>query len=491
MKTPFLELRNIRKCFCGIPVLVDINLSLYAGQTHGLLGCNGAGKSTLVRILAGLIKPESGSVFVEGRPEEFRSPIDSVNCGIAISPQELTLFEEMSISDNLFIRGSRNESSIPIHYAERNRKTREMLSRLRIDTEPDRKAGQLSQSEKYLLQFARCYLSSPKLLILDELSASLTTAELDIVHSMIDELKRFGTAVMYITHRMQDILSVSDQLTVLRDGAVAAKPNPRYVTGSELRAYIFGDSVTKLYPKLPISLGVELLKASHVSNSFLKDISLVLNRGEILGILGIAGSGRSRLLRALAGVDPIRSGSIRCAGREVKPGRLGQRSNIAYIPEERDVLALFPNFDCNRNITIRNLKKIAPHKVIHLESEAITCRNLIDRLGIRGISLHKSVGFLSGGNKQKVVVARHLHCKCSVYLFDEPTQGVDTAGKVEIYNIISELARNGAGIVFVSSDFAELLGMCDRILVMRKGRIYASCDTKALSSDGLVHTFME
>lgn len=491
MRTPFIELQNIHKCFHGIRVLSNVSLTLDVGETHGLLGCNGAGKSTLVRILAGTLQPDSGRILINGIPVRFSKPLDSIACGIAVSPQDLMLFEEMSVADNLFLTNLPRNRRFPIDYTYQARKACEILELLKLDISPDRKVCELAQSEKYLVQLGRCYLSSPKLLVLDELSASLTTAELCVVHQLINKLKRNGTAVLYITHRIQDILEASDRLTILRDGAIAVAPDFAKSSENELRRFIFGDSIAKLYPKLQIPHGKKLLELSHISNKYFNDVSLELHRGEIYGILGLSGSGRSRLLRAIAGIDPIHSGSISYRGRYLHGCFHSRNLDIAYIPEDRNVLALFKNMDSYQNTTISDMNQIAPHRIINLQKEAISCRNLFDRLGIRNVHPMHSVNYLSGGNKQKVMIARNLYSHCSIYLFDEPTQGIDTAGKVEIYNIITELARKGAGIILVSSDFSELTGMCDRILTICRGRVLDNCPASQISPTNVMNRFIE
>lgn len=471
MSTPFIELRNIHKQFCGMSVLSGINLTLHSKETHGLLGCNGAGKSTLVRILAGMLQPDEGEIIIEGKACHFSCVADSVRNKIAISTQELMLFENMSILDNLFMGNSPLSHQVPIRYSEYRCKAEEILRLLHLDIDPDRKVSELAYGEKFMIQFGRCYLSNPKLLVLDELSASLTVSELNTIHQLIHLLKVNGCAVLYITHRIQDILKVSDRITILRDGVVAATPDMKNISESQLRTHVFGDSLSKLYPKLPIKAGEKVLELSHISNKYFDNVSLELHSGEIYGILGLSGSGRSRLLRAIAGIDPIDSGTV-CYMGKTYHGRFRHRhSRIAYIPEDRDTLALFKNMKTYHNISISNMRQTAPHNIIDLSREATLCRNLINRLGIHGSHLQSCIQYLSGGNKQKIVIARNLYSCCNIFLFDEPTQGIDTAGKVEVYNIISELARKGAAIIFVSSDFPELVGMCDRIITLQKGRV--------------------
>ena len=473
------EFKNITKIFCGVAALSDVSMSLHPGETHGLLGCNGAGKSTLVRILSGHIQPDEGSILCNGENVSIRTPADAIDAGIAISTQSLMLFPEMSISDNLFLMLPEVRGHLCINNADLHARTESLLSRLGIDACPEQRICTLAHGDKYLIQFARCWLRSPRLLILDEISASLTAAQTAIVHEMIGELKQTGAAILYITHRTEDIMSVSDRITVLRDGKVVASPNVNRTSFAELQSHIFGETINKLYPKLPIPLGDEILRADSISNTYLRNISFRLRRGEILGVMGSAGSGRSRLLRAIAGIDSLTGGSIQYKQHSIYPDIF---HDIAYIPENRDAQAMFLNLSCSKNITIKSLDRITSHGFIMPASENLSSQCAVNRLGIKVQDADESVRYLSDGNKQKVVIARHLYSKCSIYLFDEPTQGVDTVGKVEIYNIISELARRGAGIVIVSSDYAELLGMCDHLLILNHGASTAVCSPENVSN---------
>lgn len=475
------EFKNITKIFCGVAALSDVSMTLQPGQTHGLLGCNGAGKSTLVRILSGHIQPDEGTILCNGKPISIRTPGDAIEAGIAISTQNLMLFPQMSIADNLFLMLPGIRGHLCINHSDLYTRTEALLRRLNINAQPNQKISELAHGDKYMVQFARCWLQTPRLLILDEISASLTAVQTSIVHEMITELKQTGAAILYITHRIEDIMAVSDCMTVLRDGKVVASPDVDKTSFSELQSHIFGETINKLYPKLPIPLGEEILCADSISNTYLKNISFRLRRGEILGIIGGAGSGRSRLLRAIAGIDPLTNGSIYYKGNEQHGSGSGIFYDIAYIPEDRDAQAMFLNLSCGKNITIKSLDRVTVRGLIRQDNENLSCQSAVSRLGIKVQDMEDSVRYLSDGNKQKVVIARFLYSRCSVYLFDEPTQGVDTVGKVEIYNIISELARRGAGIIIVSSDYAELLGMCDHLLILNRGVASAICVPENLS----------
>lgn len=474
MKNSVWELRHVSKSFNNVPVLSEVDITLSPGETHSLLGCNGAGKSTLVRILSGHLQPDSGSICLDGKEISFLSPGDASAAGVETSTQELMLFPNMSIADNLFIHSDPYFSKKYINYRHVNTKAQQIIDRLHINADPNRKICELSHSEKYLIQFARCWIRHPRLLILDELSASLSSDECETVFEIISELKAEGTAVLYITQRMNDIMRISDSMTLLRDGKVVAMPEMHASTWSELCSFIFGEAANKPYPKLPIPHGEEMLQVRGVSNTYVRNVSFSLHRGEIIGIIGNAGSGRTRLLRAIAGIDSVAEGSVNYYRQDrYKAGYIAR--DIAYLPEDRDSMSLFYNMNCGKNITISSLDKVTVHGRINLSSENLFSRNAIDRLGIQPLNYDNDIHFLSGGNKQKLVIARFLSSNCSIYLFDEPTQGVDTAGKVEIYNIINELARKGAGIMIASSDFSELIGMCDSLIVMNSGTMVCQC----------------
>ena len=297
-------------------------------------------------------------------------------------------------------------------------------------------------------------------------------------------------AIIYITHRIGEVISITDRVTVLKDGRVAAEAASKEIDKEKLTRLMLGETKSEHYPKLPVSPGEPLLELSHVSNRFLRNISFSLCRGEIVGIAGIAGSGRTQLLKVIAGLDGIEDGDIIYVSDASQAPRGEMCPLIGYIPENRDRQSLFPDFDAIKNITIHDLKKISRHAVINPREENIAGSLMIERFGINGAVPGGKIDHMSGGNKQKIVVAQCLHSNCSIYLFDEPTQGVDIAGKVEIYNIMNELARNGAGIVIVSSDFSELSGMCDRILVLKEGNMIAELPAKDTNCLNLLEYFI-
>ncbi|MBC5647797.1 sugar ABC transporter ATP-binding protein [Christensenella tenuis] len=490
MKAPVLEVKDLSVDFSGQKALDNVTLKIYPSEIHALVGCNGAGKSVLGKVVSGVLKRSGGTIRLNGKKVNFNTPFDASRHGVVISMQELTIFDNLSISDNLFVNHPITHSKVILNPKKMRQTAYELLSRFHITVDPSAKAKNLPQAQKFLLQFARCLLAKPQVLILDELSASMISSEIALVYQVMEECRQNGMAIIYITHRISEVVSITDRVTVLKDGRIAAEAASREIDKGRLTKLMLGETKSEHYPKLPVSPGEPLLELSHVSNRFLHDISFNLCRGEIIGIAGIAGSGRTQLLKAIAGLDEIEDGDIIYISDAPKALRREIHPLIGYIPENRDKQSLFPDFDAIKNITIHDLKKISKHSIIDPREENIAGSLMIKRFVINGAVPGGKISYMSGGNKQKIVVAQCLHSNCSIYLFDEPTQGIDIAGKVEIYNIMNELVRNGAGIIMVSSDFSELSGMCDRILVLKEGDLIAELPAKDTSCLNLLEYFI-
>lgn len=491
MKTPVLELDHLTVDFEGQIALDKVDICVYPGEIHGIIGCNGAGKSVLVKAIAGVLRYSSGTLRLGGSEVSFTSVEEAVKHGICLSTQELAVFENLSIADNLFINNPITyRGGLVLRFKEIYRKTQEMLDLLHIDAHPRQRVRELSQAEKYLLQFARALIYRSKVLILDELSATLTSREMEVVYQVLAKCKAQGMAIIYISHSLGEITHIADRVTILKDGAIAAQMDSGKIEKDELTRLMLGEPKREYYPKLPVSQGNTLLRVRNLSNHFLHDINLDLHEGEVIGIAGIAGSGRTQLLKALAGLEKVSRGEIVYSSRA--KGTRGNKApvHVGYIPEERDKYALFPDFTPVKNITVRNLDRCSTGKIMNLQQEEIQGKMMMERLGIKTGANEDDIASISSGNKQKIVVSQCLYSNCSVYLFDEPTQGVDIAGKVEIYNIINGLIRNGAGVVIASSDFSELTGMCDKIFILKEGTFVAELSTKELDRLNLIEYFI-
>ena len=488
MPQAVLRLSDVAKTYSEMKILSGINLELFSGQVCALIGSNGAGKSTLTKIITGETRMTSGTIYMEGKEVEITSPYDAKQLGIISCPQDIVVFGELSITENLFLGSELKKNGI-LNWSSMERITQTMLQKLGIDAEPKRKSKNLSLAEKYLIQFARVLLREYKVVVLDELTDSLTMAEVQIVYDIIHELKGKGAVIIYITHRIEEAMKIADIIAIMKDGEITACLSAEEARQDIIARKMLGDDIKKHYPKLSVAKKEIVLRVKNIRNKFLNDVSFTLHRGEILGIAGLVGSGRSSLLKAIVGLDKVDFGEVEVLPRNPTSNKkkvgLQYNSHIGFMPENRDAQGLFMDFSVSHNITIKRLDKVFRGKWISLQKEEEKSEDVVGRLGIKARDIHQKVRYLSGGNKQKTLVGRNVFSKCSIYVFDEPTKGVDIAGKVEIYNIINELIRKGAAIILVSSDFSELAGMCDRVLVIRKGSLVAELNQKELTQQKL------
>lgn len=484
MGKPLIELANVTKTFDTTRALDAVDLVVESGEVLALLGCNGSGKSTLARILSGEIEADSGQVLYHGQPATHELLREKT----AYSPQTLQMFENMSVLENLRLGGT----GLPAHLL-RNRKqdekaAQDLLQTLGLHIPLSRTAGQISYAEKYLLQFGRVLGRQSDVIILDEITAALTVPEVERIHHILAKMKDRGTAIIYITHNMDEAIQMADRVAVLRDGRLEWLGKTAEAEKQDLGPIMFGETRAKHYPKLPVRIGRPILEATHLTTAFVHDISLQLHASEIIGIAGVAGSGRTRILRALGGLDPALSGTLTLDDTSLRAAD-GPYRGIGYLPDERDADALFLNWGTGNNISIQSLAAGAPFAKFGIDSakENLMTRDLIERLGISGAVPETPITALSNGNKQKAVISRCISSKCRIYLFDEPTQAIDAAGKVEIYNIINRLLAIGAGIIMVSSDITELSSMCDRLLFVRKGSIIADISSSESAFHGTLN----
>lgn len=488
MPQPLLRLKSISKTYHEIKVLSGINLQIMPGQVCALIGSNGAGKTTLTKIVTGETKPSGGTLLFEGKEVEVASPYAAKKLGIISCTQGIAVFDELSITENLFL-GSELKNGAVLDWRRMNETTEDMLRRFGVDAKPNRKMGQLSLAEKYLVQFARCLITPYKLVVLDELTDSLTMAEVTKVYAAVDELKQKGTAFIYITHRIEEAIKIADVIAVMKDGKMAAFIPAGHAGQDVIAQKMLGKDIKKHYPKLSVVQKEQVMHVENLCNKFLNGISFSLRRGEVLGIAGLVGSGRSSLLKAIVGLDKLDYGYVEVlTGKEGKNSsktQVQQQSSIGYMPENRDEQGLFEEFSVMQNITIKRLDRVSRWRWISPKSEEEAGNDTVYRLGIKVRDIHQKVLYLSGGNKQKTLVGRSVFSKCTIYVFDEPTKGVDIAGKVEIYNIMNDLIRKGAAIILVSSDFSELAGMCDRVLIIKKGSLVAELNQKELNQQTL------
>ena len=470
---PLLRMQGICKRFPGVQALQDAGVEVVPGEVHVLLGENGAGKSTLVKILCGQYAADSGSVVLAGRTIRPASPLEAEREGLVMIHQEFNLVPGLTVAENLFLAHEPTRVGLIDGEAMR-RESRYLLGRLRSDVDPDTPVANLSVAEQQLVEIARALRQRARLVVMDEPTAALSDAESGALFDVIRSLCRDGVPVIYISHRMKDIFAIGDRVTVMRDGRTVGTREVRRTDVGELISLMVGRTIAEQIPKREVAIGEVVLQVERLARSrTLPPVSLSVRSGEILGVAGLMGSGRTELARAIFGADPADSGTVRVAGRTVVGGAPAASiaAGLGFITEDRKRQGLVLQRPVVENITLTILDEITRLGVLDLGAERSQARALVDRLRIRTASLDQETVNLSGGNQQKVVLARWLAAGCRVLLFDEPTRGIDVAAKAEIYELIGELVSQGVAVVLISSEMPELLGLADRVAVMHEGEL--------------------
>jgi len=486
---PVVELAGISKSFTGLKVLKDISFDVRPGEVHALLGENGAGKSTLIKIIAGVHQPDGGELRVGGAPVRFSSPREAQRAGIATVYQELLLFPELTVAENIFLGHAPRRPWGGLDWEAMRVKARELLDSLDShDLDVDAKVSGLSVANRQRVEIAKALSRNARLVIMDEPTAALAEADVQRLMEMVRWLRGRGVGIVYVSHRMAEIFALADRVTVLRDGALIGTRPIGEVDERRLVSMMVGRSIEQLFPKEEAKIGATVLELRGVSHqSTVKDISLSLRAGEILGIAGLVGSGRTELALTVFGITPATAGEILVDGKPVtidSPGR-ARDLGIAYVPEDRGQQGLIRPQTVRENVSLAVLDRIARLFVIDHRREAALARDAIKRFGIRTRGPEQRVRQLSGGNQQKVVLAKWLATEPRILILDEPTRGIDVGAKAEVHALISRLAGQGLAILLISSELPEVLGMSDRVLVMSGGRIAAAFDRTEASPDAV------
>jgi ribose transport system ATP-binding protein len=482
---PLWELCGISKAFPGVQALNDVSLTIMSGQVHALVGENGSGKSTLAKCLAGAHQPESGQMLLNGRPVIFNHPIEARAHGVATIYQEFSLVPTLTVAENIFLgRPLYKAGSRLIDWDNMRRQTVETLGQLEIQIDPDAPVRNLSVAEQQLVEIAKAISLESSLLIMDEPTAALGMAETERLLELVRRLAAQGKAILYISHRLDEVFEVADVVTVLKDGRlVATRPVSQFKMNDVVRMMI-GMDIEQHYPKISNVQPVPCLEVENLSTEKgVNSVSFSINVGEVLGLGGMVGSGRTEIARALFGLDRRTGGTVRLYGRSVNfsspPEAIA--TGVGLVPENRKADGLFFNFEGPQNITISRLAELVTGLFLNLGRERRYGRDYVEKLNITPTALERSVQFLSGGNQQKVVIARWLFSQAKLLILDEPTQGVDIGAKFEVYKVINELTAQGISILLISSDYPELLAMSDRVAVVRDGRILHIADAHQLS----------
>ena len=471
----FFEMRGICKEFPGVKALDDVGFTVEEGEIRALVGENGAGKSTLMKILNGNYKKDAGEILIDGVPVNITDPQVAGSYGITIIFQELNLVEELSIAENIFA-GRLSKKGRLINWKELNARAKELLLRIGFDADPKTIVGKLTVAEKQMVEIAKALSRNSRIILMDEPSATLTKKELDALFQIIRDLKEQGIAVIYISHRMEEIFEICETVTVMRDGQIIGTRNVADVTSKELVEMMVGREMDSAYPGRNVEIGQEVLRVENLCRKDRKqDVSFSLHQGEVLGIAGLVGAGRTEIMRAIFGVDYINAMDVYIRGKKVKIKTPAQakKYGIAFLTEDRKLEGLTLDFTVKANIVAANLGSIKTGLFTDTKKENEIADAYIAKTRIKTPHRNQKVGNLSGGNQQKVVVSKWLNSAPDILIMDEPTRGIDVGAKREIYEIINDLVAQGKSVILISSELPEVLGMSDRVLVMKDDAIVA------------------
>jgi ribose transport system ATP-binding protein len=479
-----LSLENITKKYPGVLALNNVSMSFLEGEVHALLGENGAGKSTLIKAVAGAINLDGGIIHVGGQDHQQMTPHLSRSLGIEVIYQEFNLVPTMSVAENIFL-GDKTGKSILVDYKTMKSKTREIFKLFDVAIDPDAMVQDLSPAMQQIVEIAKAVSKNVKILIMDEPSAPLSVSEVEHMFEIIRRLKQDGVTVIYISHRLEEVFRISDRVTVMRDGRYVATRLTKETNRKELINLMVGRELKESYPARTNPPGEIALEARNLTGNGDKDISFSVRKGEILGISGLVGAGRTELAMLLFGAVPIESGEIWVDGKPVQihsPGNAIQQG-MGLLTEDRKGKGLFLEMGVGWNISFPIIRKLSKYGVVNTKEETKIAQKYKERMNIKTPSLEQRVINLSGGNQQKVVLAKALAAESDVLIFDEPTRGIDVGAKQEIYQLMTELANNGNAILMISSDMEELLGMSDRIIVLSEGKLAGEVMKEQFSQD--------
>ena len=465
-----LTLQNVTKQYPGVTALDDVSIEFEEGEIHALVGENGAGKSTLIKVISGAIVPEKGQIIVGGKSYAHLTPPESLGLGIAVVYQELIQLESMTVMENIFL-SEMGEHFIP-NRREYCRRAKELLDNFGVQIDPNAKLGSLSTACRQIVEIAKAVCHNARFVIFDEPTAAITVEEQKTLFEIIRKLKRDGVTIVYISHRLDEIFEICDRVTVLRDGQFVKTLKVTETDKYGLINLMVGRELKEIYPEHGDAEEDVILKCDKLTGNGVKDISFTLRRGEILGFAGLVGAGRTELMHLIYGAAKLESGEMFLEGKplKLKDPSDAVRSGIGLIPEDRKMQGCFLDQTIAWNVSITNIRELSHPLVVDAKAERSQAKKFVERLKIKTPGITQQPGNLSGGNQQKVVLAKVLAAKSDLIIFDEPTRGIDVGARFEIYSLMVELAKQGKSILMVSSDMEELLGMSDRIVVLHEGK---------------------
>jgi len=487
---PALSLTGAAKTFGPVVALADGTIEIRAGEIHALVGENGAGKSTLVKLLAGLYHPDAGAFMVAGTPVAFRTVADSKAAGISVIYQEPTLFPDLTVAENIFI-GRQPKGSLGLISRSRMRSDAlDLFDRLGVQIDPDRVAEGLSIADQQIIEIAKAISLDARVLIMDEPTAALSGVEVERLFTVARGLRDHGAGILFISHRFDEVFELADRITVMRDGRYIATHATASVTVGEIVREMVGRDVAQMFPKVPAEIGAPVLRVSGLGRAgVFADIDFEVRSGEIVALAGLVGAGRTEVARAVFGIDPYDAGSVELLGRRLRPHdpQASIDAGMGFVPEDRRKQGLVMELPVSRNVTLTLRTALARFGLINARTERAAAEDWTDRLQIKVGSQEYPVSTLSGGNQQKLVLAKWLATDPKLLIVDEPTRGIDVGTKSQVHRLVSDLAGRGIAILMISSELPEVLGMADRVLVMHEGRITANLDRAEATPETVMH----
>jgi ribose transport system ATP-binding protein len=489
-KSVLLETRGITKEFSGVRVLDDISISIRAGEIMGLIGENGAGKSTLIKIISGIYQPTAGSLQLDGRQVEVPDFITAKRLGIAIVPQEFNLINTLTVYENIYLGNEIRKKSGLLDKAKMREKAAEQLAELKMPIDVNLLISDLSVAEKQLVEISKALLLDARLLIMDEPTTTLTGHEIETLFTLMRNLKKKGVTLIFVSHKLQEIISVCDRVTVLRDGSLISVDNAADVDEHDIARKMIGRDFQQIFPQKKIR-GTDdiILEAEGLSSGkMVKDISFNLRRGEILGFAGLVGAGRTETAEAVMGIRPLEAGRLTYNGKKVTIKNPGDavRLGIGYLSEDRQGKGIVQDFDIPQNISLISLKRYLKGVLINKRAELEKSTQYVKKFNIAAASQKMALRFLSGGNQQKVYLARWVDTDPRILILDEPTRGIDVNAKREIYDFIHSLAAAGISCIVISSEMEEVIGLCSRVYVMREGKVTGCLEGKQITEEEIM-----
>lgn len=486
-----IEMTGISKAFNGNTVLSNIQFEVKKGEIHALMGENGAGKSTLMKILTGIYTRDSGDIKVKGHIVDFKNPKEAEQKGIAVIHQELNILPDLTVAENLFLGNERTFGKSPIlKTKEMNKQAKEILLSLGLDIDVKMIARSLSVGKQQIIEIAKAISSNAELIVMDEPTAALTDREIETLFVTIRALQAKGVSFVYISHRMEEIFAICDRITILRDGQYVGVKRVKDTTFDEIVQMMVGRELGNRFPERSVKIGeVKLVAKSLTRNGYFEDVSFELRKGEILGIAGLMGAGRTEVAQALFGYKKLNKGEVFLDGKLVRINNPSKaiKLGFGFVTEDRKSEGLIVDFSVKDNLGLTNFEQISRNGVVGAKKEKELYDSMVKRLGVRTSGPNQFVKSLSGGNQQKIVIAKWLGIEPDILILDEPTRGVDVGAKKEIYSIINALAEKGVAILMISSELPEVIGMVDRVLVMHEGKITADLTKDEMTQEKIMH----